>query len=92
MSVRRSSDEAATWGRPLLLDSGDSAYSCLVPEPLLQPLSQLSLVEAADRKEEYKEGGKRGSEGGYLVGSEEGGLLYEARNFTIRFVRFPLDL
>ena len=67
LTIKKSTDNAATWGRSLLVEVGNSAgYSCLV------------------------KGAIQGGPGGKA--STEGGLLYEAADGSIKFVRFPLSL
>ena len=63
LMIKKSTDNAATWGKSLLVEAENSAgYSCLV------------------------QGGLDGK------ASTEGGLLYEAADGSIKFVRFPLSL
>ena len=65
LTIRKSTDNAATWGKSLLVQTDASeGYSCLVKGAIM-------------------EGGKA---------TTDGGLLYEAADGTIKFVRFPLSL
>ena len=67
LTIKKSTDNTATWGKSLLVEAGNSAgYSCLV------------------------KGAIQGGAGGKA--STEGGLLYEADDGSIKFVRFPLSL
>lgn len=67
LTIRKSTDNTATWGKSLLVEAANSAgYSCLVQ----------GAIQGGP-------GGKAGT---------EGGLLYEAADGGIKFVRFPLSL
>lgn len=66
LTIKKSTDNTATWAKSLLVQAGNSAgYSCLV------------------------QGAVRVGQGG---ASTDGGLLYEASDGTIKFVRFPLAM
>jgi len=84
LAIRRSDDSAATWPTVAIIDAGLAAYSCLVPGQLarggkcaLPPIGQVS----ADHR--LPDGGGD---------TQCGGVLYEARDLALRFVRFPLSL
>ena len=66
LTIKKSTDNTATWGKALQVEAGNSAgYSCLVQ----------GAIQGGDGK-----------------ASTDGGLLYEAADGTIKFVRFPLSL